>query len=383
MSLPEASSAPLRRHGRAASEGFADAVGRLDRLATRLRDGGDATPLAVVTDMLARVARGLLEPADPERFAPALLAYADYLEEQVAAPAEIAEGHRRTLADWLTKAHGGQALPAAAVVALADRLLEDADQTHTAPIQRRTSADPAAAVAGHALNVARVVALTTAGEPDQTQLRRMLVVAALLQDVGMLDVCDSVFAAAPAPDDACRDQLRHHTLKACHVLKALDGFSPRVAQAAAMHHERGDGSGYPYGLSAADLPPEAQVLGLADMYAACRADRPHRRALSGRGAMTTILQAAADGLFPRNLATELLRVGTFPVGSAVTLSDGRSGEVLCNHPPTADLALVSRPVVRLTHDGAGAPLPFAAVLDLANHAALHVASERNALAQAA
>jgi HD-GYP domain-containing protein (c-di-GMP phosphodiesterase class II) len=51
-----------------------------------------------------------------------------------------------------------------------------------------------------------------------------------------------------------------------------------VSQWVLAHHERPDGRGYPFGLSADAIPTEARILAVADAYEAMTADRPYRNA---------------------------------------------------------------------------------------------------------
>ena len=55
----------------------------------------------------------------------------------------------------------------------------------------------------------------------------------------------------------------------------------QVTPFASYHHERLDGGGYPFGLTADQLPLGARILAVADVYDSLRAeDRPYRRAMS-------------------------------------------------------------------------------------------------------
>ena len=71
------------------------------------------------------------------------------------------------------------------------------------------------------------------------------------------------------------------------------------------HHEKLDGSGYPLGLQAADMPLPMRIIGLCDMYdALTAADRPYKRALSHGEAVAVLQEDANAG----RLDEELLRI---------------------------------------------------------------------------
>jgi HD-GYP domain-containing protein (c-di-GMP phosphodiesterase class II) len=69
-----------------------------------------------------------------------------------------------------------------------------------------------------------------------------------------------------------------------------------LAAVAGAHHERLDGSGYPKGLTAVELPREARILAVADVFDALTADRPYRAALPVAEALMTIDRSAGSAL---------------------------------------------------------------------------------------
>ena len=109
-----------------------------------------------------------------------------------------------------------------------------------------------------------------------------------------------------------------------------------LAAAVATHHERADGTGYPNGLTGADLPALGRLLRVADVYAALNEDRPHRPALDPRAALTEVLLMAEQGQVDRDFAEYLLHLAFYPVGTLVELTDGRTGVVAANHPNRLD-----------------------------------------------
>jgi HD-GYP domain-containing protein (c-di-GMP phosphodiesterase class II) len=91
-------------------------------------------------------------------------------------------------------------------------------------------------------------------------------------------------------------------------LSILDhvGRSTREALAVLYHHERMDGSGYPYGLAAGAIPIEARIVAVADTYDALTSDRPYRKACSAWEARR-VLQAEAGARLDPKVVAALLR----------------------------------------------------------------------------
>ncbi len=101
--------------------------------------------------------------------------------------------------------------------------------------------------------------------------------AALLADVGMLAVPESVRNAQEPLTPDQWSLIREHPRHSHHVIEAA--VHSAVAEAVLAHHEAWDGSGYPLGLSERDIPLFARIITVADAYTAMTRARPHRRAL--------------------------------------------------------------------------------------------------------
>jgi hypothetical protein len=179
-----------------------------------------------------------------------------------------------------------------------------------------------------------------------------------------------------------------------HMLLAdADGLAPGVALTVLQVHERLDGSGRPFGLTAGEILPGAKLLAATDAF--CRQERPRgafaparqagppgaaapsvasrpsqpgllRRSRpakeggpSGHEAMKRCIELAGDGLLDGDAVRALLQaVGLYPVGSSVRLSTGEIARVV------ATSEAYERPVVSVTRTSAGLPPPERRVMDL-------------------
>jgi putative two-component system response regulator len=82
-----------------------------------------------------------------------------------------------------------------------------------------------------------------------------------------------------------------HPQRGADVLHPLSFFYPDLSQGVLAHHERWDGSGYPRGLVAEDIPIQARVVGIADTFDAITHRRRYRRAQS----LEEAVRVLADG----------------------------------------------------------------------------------------
>ena len=118
---------------------------------------------------------------------------------------------------------------------------------------------------------------STMGLDDAT--RRLLRRAALLHDLGKLGVSNRILDKPGALSDGERGAVRRHPRLSMVILRAVPALAP-VARLSATHHERLDGSGYPYGLTASELKLPDRILQVADVTDALTSERPYREALS-------------------------------------------------------------------------------------------------------
>jgi putative two-component system response regulator len=100
----------------------------------------------------------------------------------------------------------------------------------------------------------------------------------LLHDLGKIAVPDHVLHKPGALDRKEFDLVRQHPEVGAEILRplrAFEGPEPAVLH----HHERFDGTGYPYGLKGSEIPLAARIVAVADAFDAMTSDRPYRAAI--------------------------------------------------------------------------------------------------------
>jgi HD-GYP domain-containing protein (c-di-GMP phosphodiesterase class II) len=151
-------------------------------------------------------------------------------------------------------------------------------------------------VAEAAVRIAQGMALS----PTTVQMIRR---AGLLHDIGKLSVSNAILEKPGKLTDEEWKVMKLHPVYSRVVLKAISGFE-NISFVAGAHHERLDGSGYPDGLSADQMPLTARIVAAADVYQALSEKRPYRESLPhevvmgimGRDANTKIDGACLDVL---------------------------------------------------------------------------------------
>lgn len=111
--------------------------------------------------------------------------------------------------------------------------------------------------------------------------------AGLLHDIGKVGVSNRILDKKGPLDASERSAMQQHPKYTLEILSRVNAFAG-FAHQAALHHEKLDGSGYPWGLSSEQLDRMARVLAVADVYEALTADRPYRGGMQPEAAFAIL-----------------------------------------------------------------------------------------------
>ncbi|GAB3101603.1 HD-GYP domain-containing protein [Lysobacter terrae] len=187
----------------------------------------------------------------------------------------------------------------------------------------------------------------------------LLALAGLLCDVGKTRVSTELLHAPRALLHAEIEQVRQHVQHGLDIIDATPGLSPKIREIVATHHERHDGSGYPWKLSGPDIPIFGRIMGIVDSYDAMTSTRPHVHGRSPHQAVNELYQQRGK-LFQAELVEQFIQsCGIYPTGSLVELSNGQVAVVTDVH----SLKRL-RPRVMLLLDADKTPLKQFRALDL-------------------
>jgi len=158
----------------------------------------------------------------------------------------------------------------------------------------------------HSLGVARLARRLAEAVGLPEERCEQVEVAGLLHDLGKMQVPDELLEA-PRPLTAPEfDTMRAHSFATLDLLRAVDGLE-EITRWASSHHEKLDGSGYPFGLRGADLPLEARIITVADLYQALAQNRPYRGALPPEVILAMLRERAEAGAIDGDLVARIAR----------------------------------------------------------------------------
>lgn len=178
--------------------------------------------------------------------------------------------------------------------------------------------------------------------------RQMRLDEATVRDLGMAGLFHDLGKAAiptalldkPGPlDERERRQVRRHPQLGHALLQQMPDLTPIALDVCLHHHERVDGTGYPFGLSGDALSRYARMAAVCDVYDAITSRRPYKEAWTPSDALAQML--TWDGQFDRDVLDDFIRsIGIFPVGTLVRLRSNRLGLVIGANNRTPTLPLV-------------------------------------------
>jgi putative nucleotidyltransferase with HDIG domain len=153
-------------------------------------------------------------------------------------------------------------------------------------------------VAAYSRRIARRIGLSA--ETAET-----IRIGGLLHDIGKIAFSAELLNNTHEQlSEAMRAEIQRHPEIGGHFLKAINVSQP-VIDCVRYHHERLDGSGYPFGLTAEDIPLTVRIVSVADCFDALTTDRSYQKKRITLEALA-ILESLGDETLPRELVTELI-----------------------------------------------------------------------------
>ncbi len=173
---------------------------------------------------------------------------------------------------------------------------------------------------------------------------RIIGLGGLLHDVGKMAVPLAILNKPASLTDQEFAIIKRHALDCKEILAKTPHIPPTAALIARQHHERYDGTGYPFNLKGDQISPAAQMAAIVDVFDAITADRCYHEGMDQVAALRKIYGWRKDH-FNETLVHHFIRcVGVYPPGTVVRLASGRIGVV------TESTDELLKPVVRVVYD---------------------------------
>lgn len=153
-------------------------------------------------------------------------------------------------------------------------------------------------------------------------------VGAILHDVGKMGVPAEILNKVDPLDEVESKLMKEHPQMGYDLLKDNDYISPISRQIVLLHHEKLNGSGYPFMMSGEQIPIHVRIVTLCDIFNAISSNRAYKRRMNADEALE-LIRAEAIYELDRDIYYHLLKVvNIYPVGTVVELSNGEVGIVI-------------------------------------------------------
>jgi putative two-component system response regulator len=190
----------------------------------------------------------------------------------------------------------------------------------------------------------RILAAEMAGMEDFADIIdadyiRTLYLTSPLHDIGKVGIPDSILLKPGRLTEEEFEIMKRHTIIGSQTLEAAVNSHPSAdflrfaSDVACSHHERFDGTGYPYGRSQEDIPLCGRILAVADVYDALTTKRVYKPAFPHEMARTIIEEQTGGAFDPRIVSAFLIREREFWTINRQLSGDGKSPPA--SHQPPA------------------------------------------------
>ena len=186
--------------------------------------------------------------------------------------------------------------------AVDNRVRRRAAESLAAAVDERDASAP-----GNSLRVGELaarIAVRLGVEPDEVEL---VWLAGSLHDLGKLAIPEEILRKRDPLTPEERSAVEGHAKVGSSML--ADAAAEPIARWVRHHHERWDGSGYPDGILAGEIPLGARILFVADAYQAMTSSRPYRAALTPREALAELRRCAGTQFDPEIVSALADEVG--------------------------------------------------------------------------
>lgn len=211
----------------------------------------------------------------------------------------------------------------------------------------------------HSINVA-VLSLITAsiieiGKEDMYKIA----IGALLHDIGKKKIPYRILLSEGNLSPEEKQIIEQHSTQGYEYLIRQQSIPEEVALIALQHHERIDGTGYPFKIKDKDIHLYSQIVGISDVFEAMTSDRNYRKGYNSIEVFE-FLMAVPGSLFSEEVVKALLgSVPVYKIGSVVELSSGECGMVI-----QSNFSFPTRPTIRIMFNRHGLRVRNPVIFDL-------------------
>jgi len=195
----------------------------------------------------------------------------------------------------------------------------------------------------HSMNVALICNVFARWLRMSEEETKLATISGLLHDIGKTKIPDSIIKKPGKLTDNEYDIVKKHPQEGYRLLQN-SSLDPVIMDAVLMHHERRDGSGYPFGVTGDKIGPYAKMVSIADVYDAMTSARIYRGPLCPFKAISLFESEGLDKYDTKYIMTFLENVVNTYLLNEVRLNNGLTGTIVFIHKEK-----LSAPTIKTEH----------------------------------
>ncbi|HPP35718.1 MAG TPA: HD-GYP domain-containing protein [Clostridiales bacterium] len=193
----------------------------------------------------------------------------------------------------------------------------------------------------HSINVALLSMLLGKWLKYDYSKLKSLVTSAFLHDIGKSKVPPEILNKPGPLDEEEFGEVRKHCMIGYKLAESFPGMNEDILKGILLHHEREDGSGYPFGLKGDRIHEIAKIIAVADIYDAMTSNRYYKEKRCPFEVIEYIEKEHLGTLDHRITSTFLRNIASYYIGEHARLSSGETGEIVYINPYN-----ISKPIVK-------------------------------------
>ncbi|OOM20417.1 metal dependent phosphohydrolase [Clostridium beijerinckii] len=180
----------------------------------------------------------------------------------------------------------------------------------------------------HCINVAIYSMLIAKWMNLSSGTVKEIIESGLLHDIGKIKIDNEILNKPGQLTREEFDEIKKHTILGYDIINDYDYFSRSIKDAILMHHERIDGSGYPFGKLGIDITLNAKIVAAADTFDAMISNRVYKKGVTPLKIFQMFLTEGVKLYDTSVIFTLLENISPYYIGMKARLEDGRIGEIM-------------------------------------------------------
>lgn len=170
-------------------------------------------------------------------------------------------------------------------------------------------------------------------------------IAGYLHDIGKCNIAGNILNKPDRLSGEEFETIKTHAKHSYEITKSLSEVSFKAGEGVLYHHERLDGTGYPFGARGSEIPLYGRILAVADVFDAILSDRIYSSKVTPYKAIEILKDESFGKLDPKVVNVLVKNIADFYVGNVVKLNTGEVGEVIL-----LNKSNLTRPLIKVNDD---------------------------------